>query len=200
MHISYTVQALYFLPIRAYRYKKKAWHYFLFDLCYYTTILNFVYIWLLPANTTLWIACYCLSHGSLASAVITWRNSLVFHDQDKIVSLFIHIYAPLTFTVTSNETLNEPELSDQPYASIVPRYRRVAPAGTTKSCVEPVPVPVRPSPMKKGCCNTGDKEVKPSPETGKSRPDGAADKLGCVSLRNTPTSEFKGAVRLVIPL
>ncbi|TFK56196.1 hypothetical protein OE88DRAFT_1804954 [Heliocybe sulcata] len=99
VHISYTIQALYLLPMRAYRYKKRAWHYFLFDLCYYSTILNFIYIWLLPGNASLFTACYCLSHGSLASAVITWRNSLVFHDSDKVTSLFIHIYAPFTFTV-----------------------------------------------------------------------------------------------------
>lgn len=37
--------------------------------------------------------------GSLASAVITWRNSLVFHDLDKVISLFIHIYPPFVFTV-----------------------------------------------------------------------------------------------------
>ena len=89
----------YLLPLRYYRYKKRAWHYFLFDLCYYTTILNFIYIWFLPSSPALFIACYCLSHGSLASAVITWRNSLVFHDQDKVTSLFVHIYAPFTFTV-----------------------------------------------------------------------------------------------------
>ncbi|KAJ7047734.1 hypothetical protein C8F04DRAFT_936264 [Mycena alexandri] len=99
VHISYTVQGLYLLPLRAYTYKKRAWHYFLFDLCYYVTILNFVYIWFLPSSPALFVACYCLSHGSLASAVITWRNSLVFHDQDKVTSLFVHIYAPFTFTV-----------------------------------------------------------------------------------------------------
>ena len=85
--------------MRAYKYKKRSWHYFLFDLCYYTTILNFVFIWLMPWSSTLWIACYCLSHGSLASAVITWRNSLVFHDSVKVTSLFVHIYAPLTLSV-----------------------------------------------------------------------------------------------------
>jgi hypothetical protein len=90
---------MYFLPLRAYTYKKRAWHYFLFDLCYYVTILNFVYIWLMPSSPALFVACYALSHGSLASAVITWRNSLVFHDSDKVISLFIHIYAPFTFTV-----------------------------------------------------------------------------------------------------
>ncbi|EIW82477.1 hypothetical protein CONPUDRAFT_136970 [Coniophora puteana RWD-64-598 SS2] len=99
IHISYTIQGLYLLPLRAYKYKKRSWHYFLFDLCYYVTILNFIYLWILPGNTALFVACYCLSHGSLASAVITWRNSLVFHDSDKVTSLFIHIYAPFTFTV-----------------------------------------------------------------------------------------------------
>ncbi|TFK29327.1 hypothetical protein FA15DRAFT_664256 [Coprinopsis marcescibilis] len=99
VHISYTIQGLYLLPLRYYQYKKRAWHYFLFDLCYYVTILNFIYFWIFPGSKMLFIACYCMSHGSLASAVITWRNSLVFHDQDKVTSLFIHIYAPFTFTV-----------------------------------------------------------------------------------------------------
>ncbi|KAH9947308.1 hypothetical protein B0H21DRAFT_692213 [Amylocystis lapponica] len=99
IHIAYTLQATYFLPTRVYQYKKRSWHYFLFDLCYYANVLNFIYIWLLPSNSALFVACYCLSHGSLASAVITWRNSLVFHDYDKVTSLFIHIYPPLTFTV-----------------------------------------------------------------------------------------------------
>ncbi|KAG2071950.1 hypothetical protein BDR04DRAFT_1097613 [Suillus decipiens] len=99
IHIAYTVQGLYLLPLRAYEYKKRSWHYFLFDLCYYVTILNFIYIWFFPSNTALFMACYSLSHGSLASAVITWRNSLVFHDTDKVTSLFVHIYAPFTFTV-----------------------------------------------------------------------------------------------------
>ncbi|KAF9075919.1 hypothetical protein BDP27DRAFT_1314726 [Rhodocollybia butyracea] len=99
VHIAYTAQGLYLIPLRAYNYKKRAWHYFLFDLCYYVTILNFIYIWIFPNSPALFVACYCLSHGSLASAVITWRNSLVFHDQDKVTSLFVHIYAPFCFTV-----------------------------------------------------------------------------------------------------
>lgn len=99
VHVAYTVMGLYLLPLRYIQYKRRAWHYFLFDLCYYVTILNFIYIWFFPSNAAFFVACYCLSHGSLASAVITWRNSLVFHDQDKVTSLFIHVYAPFTFTV-----------------------------------------------------------------------------------------------------
>ena len=99
IHIAYTVQAAFLLPLRVYKYKKRSWHYFLFDLCYYCNILNFVYIWLIPSSPAMFVACYCLAHGSLASAVITWRNSLVFHDFDKVTSLFIHIYPPIVFTV-----------------------------------------------------------------------------------------------------
>lgn len=99
VHISYTLQLLCLLPYRFYKYKKLQWHYFLFDLCYYVNILNFVFLWFLPQSPSLFVACYCLSHGAVASAIITWRNSLVFHDSDKVTSLFIHIYPPFTFTV-----------------------------------------------------------------------------------------------------
>ncbi|KAF8640153.1 hypothetical protein AX17_001389 [Amanita inopinata Kibby_2008] len=99
VHIAYTLQGCYLLPLRVYLYKKRAWHYFLFDLCYFVNILDFIFIWLFPSSPALFIACYCLSHGALASAVITWRNSLVFHDTDKVTSLFVHIYPPFTFTV-----------------------------------------------------------------------------------------------------
>ncbi|KZW03895.1 hypothetical protein EXIGLDRAFT_758211 [Exidia glandulosa HHB12029] len=99
LHVFYTVLACTLLPVRFYTYKKKAWHYFLFDLCYYSNILCLVYIWMFPSSPTLWVASYCLAHGSLASAVITWRNSLVFHDWDKVTSVFIHIYPPFVFTV-----------------------------------------------------------------------------------------------------
>lgn len=99
IHVAYSVQAAYYLPLRVYMYKKRAWHYFLFDLCYYCSVLDLVFIWVMPDSSALFVACYCLSLGSLASAVITWRNSLVFHDWDKVTSLFIHIYPPLVFSV-----------------------------------------------------------------------------------------------------
>ncbi|KAG6849635.1 hypothetical protein H0H93_006758 [Arthromyces matolae] len=98
---------------------KRAWHYFLFDLCYYVNILNFMYLWLFPSSSALFVACYCLSHGSLASAIITWRNSLVFHDLDKVTSLFIHMYPPFTFTVIRhfypNAEARFPALAELPH-------------------------------------------------------------------------------------
>jgi hypothetical protein len=33
----------------------------------------------------------------LGSAIATWRNSLVFHSLDKVISLAIHIFPPFVF-------------------------------------------------------------------------------------------------------
>jgi len=38
---------------------------------------------------------FALSTGPLCVAIVMWRNSLVFHDLDKITSVFIHIFPPL---------------------------------------------------------------------------------------------------------
>ncbi|TIA88977.1 hypothetical protein E3P92_03979 [Wallemia ichthyophaga] len=97
LHISYTVQILYFLPLRAYTYKQLKYHYFLFDMCYYATILNLAFLWLFSSSEAVFVAAYCMTMGPLAFAVITWRNSLVFHSFDKTTSLFIHMYPPLVF-------------------------------------------------------------------------------------------------------
>ncbi|CDZ96415.1 Uncharacterized conserved protein [Phaffia rhodozyma] len=94
----YTIQSAFYLPVRIWTYKKKQWHYFLWDMCYYVNVLDLIWMWFFPANTIFFTACYLLTMGPLASAIITWRNSLVFHSLDKVTSLFIHIYPPLTLT------------------------------------------------------------------------------------------------------
>ena len=98
VHVAYSLQALYLLPLRAYRLKKRELHYFLFDFCYFANALNFLFLWVFPSSAHLWMVCYCLSHGSLAMAVVTWRDSMVFHDPDRFTALFIHIYPPFVFT------------------------------------------------------------------------------------------------------
>jgi hypothetical protein len=90
-HIWYTVQILYFMPIRFYTYHKRGYHYFLADLCYFVNLLLMLSIWVFPSSKRLFTAVYCLAFGNNAVAIIMWRNSLVFHSFDKVTSLFIHI-------------------------------------------------------------------------------------------------------------
>jgi hypothetical protein len=85
MHYWYTLQVFYFLPIRAYTYKKKGYHYFLADLCYFVNLLTLLSVYVFPRSKRLFISTYCLAMGNNAIAIAMWRNSLVFHSMDKIV-------------------------------------------------------------------------------------------------------------------
>lgn len=95
-HIWYTAQLVYYMPIRFYTYRRRGYHYFLADLCYFVNLLLFLSLWIFPASKRLFIAAYCLAYGNNAVAIIMWRNSLVFHDFDKVTSLFIHIMPCVT--------------------------------------------------------------------------------------------------------
>ncbi|KAF2501599.1 hypothetical protein BU16DRAFT_500822 [Lophium mytilinum] len=95
-HYWYTVQLLYFMPIRYYTYHKKGYHYFLADLCYFVNLLALLSIWIFPNSKRLFISTYCLAMGNNAVAIAMWRNSLVFHSLDKVTSLFIHIMPCVT--------------------------------------------------------------------------------------------------------
>jgi hypothetical protein len=95
-HVWYTAQLLYFMPIRYFTYHRRGYHYFLADLCYFVNFLLIASIWLFPSSKRLFISAYCLAFGNNAVAIIMWRNSLVFHDFDKVTSLFIHVMPCVT--------------------------------------------------------------------------------------------------------
>jgi hypothetical protein len=95
-HIWYTLQLLYFMPIRFYSYHKIGYHYFLADLCYAVNFLCSLSIWVFPQSKRLFISSYCLAFGNNAVAIVMWRNSMVFHSFDKVTSLFIHIMPCVT--------------------------------------------------------------------------------------------------------
>ncbi|KAF9699120.1 hypothetical protein EKO04_003235 [Ascochyta lentis] len=112
----YTAQLLWFMPIRYYTYHKKGYHYFLADLCYFVNILAVLSIWVFPHSKRLFIATYCLIMGNNAIAIIMWRNSLVFHSMDKVVSLFIHIMPCVTLHCIVH--LLSPEYQKEHYPAI----------------------------------------------------------------------------------
>ncbi|KAM0670509.1 hypothetical protein BB8028_0003g04060 [Beauveria bassiana] len=90
-HLWYTVQLVYFMPIRMFTYHRRGYHYFLADLCYFVNVLLMLSLWAFPSSKRLFTAAFCLAFGNNAVAIIMWRNSLVFHSFDKVTSLFIHI-------------------------------------------------------------------------------------------------------------
>ncbi|KAJ5624238.1 hypothetical protein N7510_000547 [Penicillium lagena] len=95
-YIWFSAQLVYFMPIRYYTYHKKGYHYFLADLCYFVNLLCMLSLWVFPNSKRLFISTFCLTFGNNAVAIAMWRNSMVFHSMDKVVSLFIHIMPPVT--------------------------------------------------------------------------------------------------------
>lgn len=90
------------------------------DFCYYANALFLINIFVLPNSTALFMVNFCFSNGPLLlvrcsflsfhcssaldelrldnlllaalarQALVAWRNSLVFHDLDKVTSVFLH--------------------------------------------------------------------------------------------------------------
>jgi len=67
--------------------------YFLFDFCYFVQLLTFIqmYVTSVAGNETFFRVLYIYTTGPLMWAVVLWRNSLVFHDYEKMSSVYIHI-------------------------------------------------------------------------------------------------------------
>jgi len=82
------------LTARYYTYHKIKFHYFMLDFCYYVQVLLLFQIYYFQSAAFFQII-FALSTGPLCVAIVMWRNSLVFHDLDKITSVFIHIFPPL---------------------------------------------------------------------------------------------------------
>ncbi|KAI1336153.1 hypothetical protein F5Y15DRAFT_213930 [Xylariaceae sp. FL0016] len=115
-HIWYTAQLVYFMPIRYYAYHRRGYHYFLADLCYFTNLLLFLSIWIFPSSKRLFISAFCLAFGNNAVAIVMWRNSLVFHDFDKVTSLFIHVMPCATLHCITH--LFPPELQRERFPAL----------------------------------------------------------------------------------
>lgn len=96
-YLWYTLQLAYYMPIRYYLYHKKGYHYFLADLCYFANLLCILSIWVFPRSKRLLISTFCLAFGNNAVAIALWRNSLVFHNHDKVVRYVLPFRKPLCY-------------------------------------------------------------------------------------------------------
>ncbi|KAF9117102.1 hypothetical protein BGX27_003564 [Mortierella sp. AM989] len=95
----HTSQSVALIVVRYILYKKKSWHFFLLDMCYFVNVVVLLYLYVFPQSQALLGAVWLLSQGPLAFAIVTWRNSLVLHSLDKVTSVYIHMSPPITLYV-----------------------------------------------------------------------------------------------------
>ncbi|RHZ20703.1 hypothetical protein DYB37_007912 [Aphanomyces astaci] len=86
------------VALRIMYFKRVGWQYFLLDFCYFVTFLSIVHVTLAPSDDRrLFRVLFIYANGPLVWAVVLWRNSLVFHDIDRMSGVFIHIMPCLLY-------------------------------------------------------------------------------------------------------
>jgi len=93
----YSIVIPLLMVARFYTFKKKAMQYFLLDFCYYSLFCNFCLLFIFSNSPLLFKICYVYANGPVAFAIVVWRCSLVFHDNEKMTSVYIHILPSMLF-------------------------------------------------------------------------------------------------------
>ena len=89
--IWWSIVTVLLLFARFYHFSSLNYEYFLLDFCYFVTCCVFLNLYIFPHSIWFTNVCYIYTLGPLLFAIPLWRNSLVFHDYDKITSVYIHI-------------------------------------------------------------------------------------------------------------
>ncbi|GAM26779.1 hypothetical protein SAMD00019534_099540 [Acytostelium subglobosum LB1] len=101
MYLLYTALVIPLMVLRFFDYHRSKYHYFMLDFCYLCNFLLLFYMFghqllLGPLSTpSFFKLVFALTNGPLAWGCIVWRNSMVFHDVDKLTSVFIHLCPPI---------------------------------------------------------------------------------------------------------
>ena len=85
----YIITAL--VIFRLFIYKRKGWHYYLFDFCYFGNVIIMTFLLAYPKDDVLMKTAFNYSNGIFGIAVAAFRNSMVFHNIDNLTSISIHL-------------------------------------------------------------------------------------------------------------
>lgn len=81
------------IAYRAYSYSILKMHRFVYDYCYTINFLAVINVFV--QNEQLWHTLFVSANGPVLLAIVAWRNSLVFHDIDKVTSIVVHFFPAL---------------------------------------------------------------------------------------------------------
>lgn len=72
-------------------YRKKGWHYYLFDFCYFANSLILLFLNVYPQSDLLFKVFFVYANGPFGVAIPAFKNSMIFHKIDNLISLTIHV-------------------------------------------------------------------------------------------------------------
>ncbi|KAH7830368.1 putative membrane transporter [Monocercomonoides exilis] len=151
------VYVLVMIPLvlgRIFYYHHRKAHFYLLDYCYFGNGVLVFFLFVFPTSRLLWECCFLSASGPLLSAIITWRNSLVFHSFDKMISVCLHFFPPLVvyslrwinkdyasitqpFTPFTSE--NQPLTASSLRSVLFYSFKHSPPLPMESSCTSPLP-------------------------------------------------------------
>jgi Protein of unknown function (DUF2838) len=84
------------VAFRFYNYRTKGWHYYLFDFCYFGNFLMLLFLIFFPKNDLLFKVFFAYANGPFGLAIPAFKNSMIFHKIDNLISVSIHIIPQVT--------------------------------------------------------------------------------------------------------
>jgi len=79
------------LTIKFIYYKRNGWHYYFTDFCYTGNTSLYLFLFLFSETKFMYLSAFTYSTGIMAFGIMAFRNSLVFHDVDRLSSMLIHV-------------------------------------------------------------------------------------------------------------
>lgn len=86
----YAIFIPFLVFIRFVNYKKRGWHYFLIDFCYFSGATIVIFVGLFPKNEYLYRLSFLFANGALGVSTAAFNNALIFHNLDGLISLVTH--------------------------------------------------------------------------------------------------------------
>jgi len=81
---------------RFFNYRKKGWHYYLFDFCYFANTLMLLFLNFFPHSDHLFKVFFVYANGPFGVAIPAFKNSMIFHKLDNLISVTIHLIPQVT--------------------------------------------------------------------------------------------------------
>jgi len=89
-YTAYTIVIPSMIFIRFVDYKRKGWHYYLADFCYYGGGIVVAFLAFFPKSMFMYRAAFMFANGALASSTAAFNNALIFHKFDHLISIVTH--------------------------------------------------------------------------------------------------------------
>ena len=96
-YIWHTPKSLVLVLLRYLKFRKLKKHYLLYDFCYWANLLTLAFVWLLPRSSTAFAIVFLCANGPLAWSILAFDQSTIFHSQQHMTSVFIHV-SPMLLT------------------------------------------------------------------------------------------------------